>query len=115
MAVPANGPVMISRPRASSPTNWPNREGFNEPSPEIKWAERSAILPNERWAFHASAQQSENNLRQVKQSQLLEGVPLGARDTASVRREAISRALVEHGFLMFRRKQFILPFNRRNA
>lgn len=89
--------------------------GFNEPSPEIKWAERSPILPDERWAFHACVQQSETNLRQLKQSQLLEGVPLGAKDTASVRREAISRALVEHGFLTFRRKRFTLPFNRRNA
>jgi transposase InsO family protein len=89
--------------------------GFNAPSPEIKWAERSPILPDERWAFHASVQQAESNLRQLKQSQLLEGVPLGAKDSASLRREAISRVLVDHGFLTFRRMRFTLPFNRKNA
>jgi hypothetical protein len=93
-------------------------ESFSEPSPENKWAERAPILPDERWAFHASVQQSETiakSLRQLKQSQLLEGVPLGAKDTASLRRQAISRVLVDLGFLTFRRMRFTLPFNRKNA
>jgi hypothetical protein len=32
--------------------------GFNDPSPEIKWAERAPILPDERWAFYAGVQQT---------------------------------------------------------
>ncbi|MCY3024522.1 MAG: hypothetical protein NTW87_36565 [Planctomycetota bacterium] len=59
-----------------------------------------------------SVQQLEQEARQERQNDLLPGMPLGPKDMASIRREAISRALVEHGLLLFRRRRSTLPLKR---
>ena len=93
--------------------------GFDQNTPDIAWIERTPVSPLDRTAFANSTvdlayrqtvQLCEQELRQDKQHELLEGIPLGPRDIASVRRAAICRALVKHGFLSIRRKRFTLPF-----
>ena len=86
--------------------------GHNADTPDIAWAERSQIDAQDRAAFAASVQQFQIEERQQRQSQLFEGVPLGPKDEKSCRRVAISRALVAHGLLSFRRGRFTLPINR---
>lgn len=84
--------------------------GFDRNTPDIAWIERAPVSPLDRTAFRQIVQLCEQELRQDKQHELLEGIPLGPRDIASARRAAICRALVKHGFLSIRRKRFTLPF-----
>jgi hypothetical protein len=81
----------------------------NQPTPDIAWIERETFPPQDRSSFAASVQQFETEERQQRQQQLLEEMPLGPKDIASCRRVAISRALVAHGLLSFRRKRITLP------
>jgi transposase InsO family protein len=86
--------------------------GHNADTPDIAWIERQPIAPDDRAAFATKVSTFELEERQEKQRYLLEGIPLGPRDIASARRVAISRALVAHGLLSFRRKRFTLPIKR---
>jgi hypothetical protein len=86
--------------------------GHAQPTPDIAFNERLPISTEDRSAFAASVQQFEAEERQQRQQQLLEGMPLGPRDQKSCRRVAISRALVAHGLLSFRRRRFTLPIKR---
>jgi len=72
----------------------------------------SPLNAEDRAAFATSVQQFEAEERLQRQQQLLEGIPLGPKDTVSCRRVAISRALVARGFLSFRRRRITLPINR---
>lgn len=89
--------------------------GFNQDTPDIAWIERTPLSTLDRTAFRSSVELYDQELRQEKQQELLEGIPLGPRDIASIRRVAICRALVKHGFLSMRRKRFTLPFKRQLA
>lgn len=89
--------------------------GFKHESPDIRWLERNTIDPQTRTHFQQSVQETLQELRQDKQQQLLPGIPLGRRDEASCIRVAISRALVKHGILSFRRGRFTLPLKQRSA
>jgi hypothetical protein len=75
-------------------------------TPDIAWIERSPLSTLDRDAFRASVDLYDQQLRREKQQQLLEGLPLGPKDIASIRRVAICRALVKHGFLSVQRKRF---------
>ncbi len=86
--------------------------GHSQPTPDITFIERQSISAEDRAAFAASVQQIENEERQHRQQSLLEGMPLGPKDEKSCRRVAISRALVAHGLLSFRRRRITLPINR---
>ena len=81
-------------------------------TPDIAWVTRSQIGADVRAAFSASVQQFESEERLQRQQPLFEGIPLGPKDEKSCRRVAISRALVAHGFLSFRRRRITLPINR---
>lgn len=83
--------------------------GFHQDTPDIAWIERSPLSPLDRAALRQSVEAYQHELRQDKQQQLLEGVPLGPKDLASVRRVAICRALIKHGLLSVRRKRFTQP------
>jgi hypothetical protein len=85
--------------------------GHNADTPDIAWALRSPISAEDRSAFATSVQQIETEERQLRQQPLLEGIPLGPKDQKSCRRVAISRALVAHGLLSFRRRRISLPIN----
>jgi hypothetical protein len=87
--------------------------GHDQDTPDIAWAERQPIQPLQRAAFAAAMQQAETELRQSKEQQLLPEMPLGPKDKASIRREAISRALVAQGFLCIRRRRFTLGVKRK--
>jgi len=82
--------------------------GHSCDTPEIAWVERS---PEDRAAFAASVQQFQIEERQLRQKDLLEGMPLGPREEKSSRRVAVSWALVALGLLSFRRRRFTLPIN----
>jgi len=86
--------------------------GHNANTPDMAWEQRKPIDPATRSAFQESVQQLEHEARQEREKEHLQGVPLGPRDMASARREAISRALVQHGLLLFRRRRFTLPLKR---
>jgi len=83
--------------------------GHNQPTPDIAFVERDPITAQDRSAFAISVQQLEAQERQQRQQQLLEGMPLGPKEIVSCRRVAISRALVAHGLLSFRRRRITLP------
>jgi hypothetical protein len=85
--------------------------GFNQATPDIAWLERTPLSQLDRTAFRQTVALCEHELQDEKQHELLEGIPLAPRDIASLRRAAICRALVKHGFLYIRRKRFTLPFN----
>jgi hypothetical protein len=89
--------------------------GFDQDTPDIAWIERSPISATERAAFQQTVSVYQQELRQEKQQDLLEGIPLGPKDIASIRRAAICRALVKHGFLSIRRKRFTLPLKYKSA
>ena len=89
--------------------------GFNQVTPDIAWIERQPLSPLDRAAFAQTVQLYEQQLRQERQQQLLEGVPLGPRDLASIRRVAICRALIKHGLLSIRRKRFTQPLTYKSA
>lgn len=89
--------------------------GSSQDTPDIAWIERAPLSPLDRTAFHTSVALYDQELRHEKQRELLEGMPLGPKDIASIRRVAICRALVKHGFLSMRRKRFTLPFKRQSA
>jgi hypothetical protein len=86
--------------------------GHTANTPDIAWAERSPINPEDRSVLYASVQQFETEERLLRQQPLLEGIPLGPKDQKSSRRVAISRALVALGFLSFRRRRISLPIKR---
>lgn len=86
--------------------------GHNADTPDTAWVARSPVSTENRAAFAACVQHVEAEERHQRQQQLLEGIPLGPRDEKSCRRVAISRALVAHGLLSFRRRRFALPINR---
>lgn len=89
--------------------------GFHQESPDMAWLERHPIEAQTRTQFQQSVQEILQELRQDKQQQLLPGIPLGRQDESSCLRVAISRALVKHDILSFRRGRFTLPFKRLSA
>ena len=86
--------------------------GHQADTPEQAWQKGRATSPAERTAFQESVEQLEQEARQERQKHLLPQVSLGPKDMVSVRREAISRALVEHGLLLLRRRRFTLALKR---
>jgi len=86
--------------------------GHDQDTPDIAWAERKPVSSLQRSSFAVAVRQAETELSQTKGQQMLPGMPLGPKDMASIRREAISRALTTQGFLCIRRRRFTLPIKR---
>jgi hypothetical protein len=91
--------------------------GHTQHTPDQAWRKRLPIISSERQAFATSVQQFEYEARLEKEEdrrkqELFDNVPLSRRDLASIRRVAISRALVAHGMLSFKRRRFTLPIRR---
>jgi transposase InsO family protein len=87
--------------------------GADGPSPEQVWTRRVPLGANERGSFRASVDRLEQEQRQAG------GIPMDATlehyQQATVDREAIRRALVAHGFLLFTRRRIPSPIKRRKV
>lgn len=81
--------------------------GANNPTPDQAWSQRTLLATEERTAFQATVERLEQEERKV------EGIPpdrtLEHYKQTAVDREAIRRALVAHGFLLFTRRRVPLP------
>jgi len=77
--------------------------GHLEPTPVDLWKRREAVSPAERHLFGETVRRMEKQAR--KDLVLPPEGTLGPRDAAQVRRIGITRALVEHGYLFFRRRR----------
>ena len=87
--------------------------GPRGPTPLEMWTDRMPIGEAEREMFQRTYR------RRYGQECAERGIPWGVRlqhwEQASIDRVAISRALIEHGFLLFRRKRVSLPNSHRKA
>lgn len=85
--------------------------GLSGPTPDEMWAQRVPITNAERTAFLASYARLE------KLERMERGIPEGCRlqhyEQAAIDRVAISRALIEGGFLLVRRRRITLPIWKR--
>lgn len=77
--------------------------GLKGPTPNEAWRERVSISDEEREAFAAAVEAAELRVRQDEG--LLPGVQLDERKEQTIRRAAISRALIDAGYLRFRRRR----------
>jgi len=84
----------------------PRSGGSKGPVPEAIWRNRKSITLEERLAFMKTIAEQENEVYQSRT--LVLGNSLSATEEASIRREAIQRALVAHGFLCFSRRRIYL-------
>jgi putative transposase len=87
--------------------------GLRGPSPEELWAGRTPITIGERKAFYQTA-----TVRFDEVAAASEGKPASLSEEMyrrAVDRQAIRRALQEHGYLYFTRRRIPLPIRRRKA
>jgi transposase InsO family protein len=75
------------------------------PTPAETWALRTAISPAERLQFQVTV---ERHRYQVRTQEHLHMKDLNHWEDSAVDRKAIQRALVEHGYLLFRRRRIPL-------
>jgi transposase InsO family protein len=76
-------------------------QGETDPTPNELWQTRRPITPEERELFQATVQQ--------KREDLGEKEDLSNKEERRMQREAIRRALVEHGILLFSRRRIPQP------
>jgi transposase InsO family protein len=88
-------------------------QGPAGPTPEQSWAQRPALSMAQRQLFQAVVQQHRTEAR-TEESLPREG-PLPSMVERSIDRRAIRRALVEHDYLLFRRRGLPLPFKKRKT
>jgi transposase InsO family protein len=91
--------------RQGNETGRPN--GANAPVPEAAWHRRQTIERTERAAFERVYH--DRVLQQRQQRGILEGMPVAAREENEIRRMAISRALIDCGYLVIRRRRVTPP------
>jgi hypothetical protein len=88
-------------------------QGEHGPSPDEAWDRRTPIRDEERQAFARTVVRL-----QQEEEQAQGGPPSNPREEQSKRardRQAIRRALVEHGYLYFRRRRILPPIPRQKA
>jgi transposase InsO family protein len=87
--------------------------GLSGPTPDQAWAARPILTQEERSLFQTSVQ------RHADEVYAMDGYPtIGPLETMAQRavdRQAIQRALVEHGYLLFRRRCIPLPFEKKKV
>jgi transposase InsO family protein len=81
--------------------------GASQPTPDLAWAERAIITPQERAAFPTAVQDEEIEARSEQGYE--PNAALGHNAQATIHRVAIRRALVAIGILRFRRRRITLP------
>jgi transposase InsO family protein len=82
-------------------------QGETGPTPDELWQARRSITPEERRLFQETVQQ--------RREELGEKEGLSNTEERRMQREAIRRALVEHGILLFSRRRIPLPIRRRKT
>lgn len=87
--------------------------GADGPTPDALWVNRRGITPDERASFrlayelHAARERAERGV--------LPGIDPPPRVRDAIDRVAITRALIERGYLLVRRRRIPLPITRRPA
>lgn len=79
------------------------------PSPNVLWEQRSTITDEKRQRFQDTLGRRRLEARLELPDAL--GQNLNAKELRSLDRKAIGRALVERGYLLFRRRRIPLPIN----
>jgi transposase InsO family protein len=87
--------------------------GPTGPTPDEHWQTRRPLSREARRRFAAAVAQQRMEVR-AKDGWPTDG-PLPARAARAVDRQAIRRALVEHGYLLFRRRRIPLPFTKKKV
>jgi transposase InsO family protein len=87
--------------------------GANGPTPDDAWSARCPLTDAERALFGAAVAQHREDVR--RQGGWCDATELASAEARAIDRQAISRALVEHGFLLYRRRRIPLPFPKRKA
>lgn len=100
--------------RAQAEANATSRpQGERGPSAADLWGQRRPIRGEERAAFAASVSRQEREIRAQ------EGIPteavLSHREQSRIERQAVRRALGEHGYLLFSRRRIPPPIRRRKV
>lgn len=89
---------------------WARPWGYKAESPLEAWMQRAPLTELDRMALHYQVEQAEPDVRQeIGLLPLLEG---SKREERAVKRTAITRALVQRGFLSIRRSRFTQPIKR---
>jgi transposase InsO family protein len=83
------------------------------PTPEDAWLQRPAISVAQRQLFQAAVKRRRSEA--CAEEQLPTDGPLPTRIERLIDRRAIRRALVEHGYLLFRRRRLPLPIHQQKT
>ena len=87
--------------------------GLGRPTADEAWAARPALAASDRWHFQQAVAQCADECAAERGAMAFEYLEPAAQRT--VRRVAITHALLEHGWLELRRRRVPLPFPRRKA
>lgn len=87
--------------------------GPNRPTPDQAWATRTTITAEERLLFQASVAHQRTEVQ--AQDGWPSSGPSSTMDERALDRQAIQRALVEHGYLVFRRRRLPLTFTKKKV
>jgi transposase InsO family protein len=84
------------------------------PTPAQAWATRSRLTIEQRRRLAEAVERYRQEERLQAAGPRAAG-PLGEQEERAMERHAIERALVEHGYLLFRRRRIPLPFTRKKV
>jgi transposase InsO family protein len=87
--------------------------GESGPTPDQAWRARRSIAAAERERFRTAVAQHREEIR--SQGGWPDAGELQSWQARAIDRQAIARALVEHGYLVYRRRRIPLPFPKRKA
>lgn len=87
--------------------------GPRGPSPDELWQRRVTVSPETRAAFAASVQRQRDHVNQQEGIVDTDVLPLAKE--RRLQRQALRRALVEHGYLLVSRRQITLPIPRQKT
>ena len=87
--------------------------GMNGPCPNEMWTAGTAIPPEERRSFHQTVRWMRIALELDFESP--PSIPLPEMEERAINREAISRALGEHGYLRYTRRRIYPPIRKQKA
>jgi transposase InsO family protein len=85
--------------------------GEQGPSPQERWSEQRPIMLRAREEFMSSVAWCRQEVEK-ESAGVVEGIGMGDEEAAARERQAIQRALVEHGFLLFSRRRYPSPIPR---
>ena len=87
--------------------------GENRPTPDESWSGRRPLSAVERARFGATVAQYRDEVR--AQGGYRDATEVSSTEARAIDRQAIPRALVEHGLLLYSRRRIPLPFPKRKA